>query len=143
MYHGSEMSPHEEDFDWVTARGKCSIEIEFKSLADLAKRDVERKNKISKKDSNTEYFAYKPEGSKFRVVKIKSDRTSKSIIFSLDGDIVSVCKGEILEDEALFNITLTLNDEGECRYQIDGEGEFKTWQVLRKVLEPLFFGTNN
>ena len=36
-------------------------------------------------------------------------------------------------------LTLTLNDDGERRYRIDGKGEFVRWQVLRRLLEPLLF----
>ena len=36
-------------------------------------------------------------------------------------------------------LTLTLNDEGECRFIIDGEGEFLRWQVARRALCRLFF----
>ena len=41
-------------------------------------------------------------------------------------------------------ITLTLNEDGERRYQIDGkEKEYLRWQVLRKTLkEPLFARAN-
>lgn len=39
-----------------------------------------------------------------------------------------------------FVVTLTLNDSGECRYQINDEGEYLRWQVVRKALETLFFG---
>ena len=39
----------------------------------------------------------------------------------------------------LFEVTLSLDDHGRCVYQIDGEGEYLRWQVLRKALNPLFF----
>ena len=38
-----------------------------------------------------------------------------------------------------FEITLTLNDNGQCRYRMDGEGEHLRWQIVRRALEPLFF----
>ena len=38
-----------------------------------------------------------------------------------------------------YTVKLTLNHDGECRYKINGEGEYLRWQVARKVLEPMFF----
>jgi hypothetical protein len=37
-----------------------------------------------------------------------------------------------------FTATLTLNNDGECRFLV-GREELNVWQVLRKGLEPLFF----
>ena len=39
----------------------------------------------------------------------------------------------------LFHLTLTLNEEGEYRYQINREGEFLRWQVMKKALKNLLF----
>ena len=38
-----------------------------------------------------------------------------------------------------FDLTLTFNNEGLCRYQINGAGEFLRWQVSRKALKELLF----
>ena len=40
-----------------------------------------------------------------------------------------------------FVLTLILNDDGKCRFKIDGEGgkEFLVWQVMRRALDGLFF----
>ena len=52
------------------------------------------------------------------------------------------CRGTIIISPsgiAKGAITLTLNDDGDCRYRIDGKGEYLCWQVLCRMLEPLFF----
>jgi hypothetical protein len=34
---------------------------------------------------------------------------------------------------------LTLDNNGQCKFVLDGE-ELDPWQLLKRVLEPLFFG---
>ena len=43
------------------------------------------------------------------------------------------------EPEKNLELTLALTDEGECRFRIDGEGDYLRWQVARKALEEIFF----
>ena len=38
-----------------------------------------------------------------------------------------------------LRLTLTLDDDGDCLFKINGEGLYKRWQVIRRALEPLFF----
>ena len=38
-----------------------------------------------------------------------------------------------------FSLTLNLNANGDCRYQIDKNGEYQLWQVLRLALEQILF----
>ena len=38
-----------------------------------------------------------------------------------------------------LRLTLTLDDDGDCLFQINGEGQYKRWQVIRRALKPLFF----
>ena len=40
----------------------------------------------------------------------------------------------------MFAVTPTLNNDGECRYRINGEGEYLRWQVAQKALEKFLFG---
>ena len=42
-------------------------------------------------------------------------------------------------DGSIFRVSLTLNDRGECRYQINQQGEYLRWHVTRKALHALFF----
>ena len=36
-------------------------------------------------------------------------------------------------------LTLTLNDAGECQFALDGDGEYRRWQVARRMLCLLVF----
>ena len=45
----------------------------------------------------------------------------------------------VYDADVPYAITLTLNDEGECRFLIDGKGCYLRWQVLMRFLEPLFY----
>jgi hypothetical protein len=49
-------------------------------------------------------------------------------------------KIEVLDanDARLFDATVTLSDDGECRFMVDGaEREF--WQLRKRALEDLFY----
>ena len=39
----------------------------------------------------------------------------------------------------MFRVTLSLSSQGQCRYQINSEGEYFRWEVARKALMNLFF----
>ena len=72
------------------------------------------------------------------VHRIPKPGRTNGIVFELDGDR-DLIKITNYKTDTTLTVTLTLNDEGECRYKINGEGEYLRWQVARKVLEPLFF----
>ena len=45
-----------------------------------------------------------------------------------------------LEDKLMFRLDLTLNEDGEWRFKVEGEeGEFLPWQVAQKALEDILF----
>ena len=58
------------------------------------------------------------------------------------GAVFTSKNGSIEVDAAAtkFTVSLTLNDDGECRYRIDdGPQEYLRWQVIRRALQPVFF----
>ena len=117
------MSPKEEDFDWVSARKECSLVPKFAAMKVQAER-------------NAAIAGFKAEaaGNCFTVF---SGEGNRSVTFTLEPGCISVCS--MPTHLAKHKITLSLNDDGDCRYQIDGEGEYMCWQVLCRTLEKLFF----
>ena len=137
------MSPQDDDFNWVKAFAECSLNKEFQELKRVASYHVRERKKHLSPESPTRFHFHEFENDRgyFEIDRsAKGGRTKTEVLFSLRENHILVEKNA---DETEYILTLTLNDEGECRYQIDGKGEFKRWQVLRRALQYLFFGTNN
>ena len=66
------------------------------------------------------------------------DASSYRVRFALEETGILVADGWNRPQRCMV-ITLTLNDEGQCRFVIDGEGEYLRWQVARRALYGLFF----
>ena len=131
-------NPEHPDFNWVKARYECSLGLEFECL----RKDIER--------CRDEWAAQQPQnGVGHKIVvsgspevicverRTGSPRRPASVRFVLHADYILVDSTNSVKQ---FKLTLTLNDEGDCRYRIDGDGEFIRWQVLHRALEPLLFG---
>ena len=69
-----------------------------------------------------------------------------SAVFSIEDNRIYVrnrCPSEHRsrkKGELQFVLDLTLNEDGECRFKVEGEeGEFLRWQVAREALEDILF----
>ena len=117
------MDPKQDNFDWVAARKQCSLVSKFEDLKEQAE-----KNAISvgfRFESNSNHSEIFMDSQKCVKFKLYEDH------IRVDGSSASFPK---------HRITLTLNHDGECCYKFLGDDkEYKCWQVLRRVLEPLFF----
>ena len=125
-----------EDFDWVAARLSCSLGAVFEKLkADVAK-DVEARE--TSLPTRTHYaFKFFPasitsfsaiaEGNKIRCV----------VEFTLGDGMIQV-RGDGFAPAPSLDVTLTLNEQGNCRAKIKGE-QLEFWQVRQRALEELFF----
>jgi hypothetical protein len=95
--------------------------------------DVKTRNALRPNNSPYE-FSLKENGDEFTVILTASD-AHKSIIFSLTGHAIEV---RDFRGKELFDVTLTFNDEGECKLNVQ-EKELELWQVRRMALEELLF----
>jgi hypothetical protein len=118
-------------FDWVTARSQCSLPNVFRALRFQIEEDVKLRNALRPNNSPYE-FSVAENGDEFTVLLEGKDLYT-SVTFSLTGHAIAV-RG----DHQKFEITLSFNDEGECRLNAN-EKQCELWQVRRMALEDLFF----
>ena len=123
----------EQDFNWVEARHNCSIVAEFEKLRRDVEKATEQHKKLTRDDARFEFY---DKDSGFFVVRCFRGHEDET------GAVFTRKNGSIEIDAAAtkFTVSLTLNDDGECRYRIDdGPQEYLRWQVIRRALQPIFF----
>ena len=132
--------PTAHDFDWVTARVECSVPNEFERLRVLVKTNCLKRRSFLKGDTAANLVFSGDNGDdEFSVTRQPAPTThgsSYKVKFSLRQDHILIVDGW---DERCMTLTLTLSDEGQCLFVIDGKGEHLRWQVVRKALHGLFF----
>ena len=120
------------EFDWVTARCECSPLTAFHRLKMQVEQDVESRNS---KLSGRNKFRFMGNGISFAVAVDGPGIAGQAIRFKLTPPKIEVLDAN---DARLFDATVTLSDDGECRLMVDGsEREF--WQVRKRALENLLF----
>jgi len=122
-----------QDLDWVKARAACSLVEVFQKLKADIRVDVDDRNSARPPEARYKFSV----ANRGNSITVYSDGypPMKSVVFTLATDRISVADGD---GEAMFEIALTLNDEGRCKPKIGGK-EYEFWQVRRKALEKLFF----
>ena len=120
-------------FDWVTARSACSLPKVFKELMLQVEEDVKTRNALRPANSPYE-FSVTEDGADF-AVHLDAKDVRRSVTFSLAQHAISVRDDK---GNQMFDVTPILNDKGECRLNVNGEGR-DLWQVRRMALEGLLF----
>lgn len=121
-----------QDFDWVTARHKCSLAQMFIRLHEGVKKDIEIRNSL--RDGGACKWAVQSGRSHFTVYREPASNF-KAVEFYLND------KGITIQDkDANTEIiaTVTLNDLGECMLVLR-DTQMYEWQVRKAALEELFF----
>ena len=134
------MSTKPDDFDWVQAKLDCSLSEEFLRLVVQAENDVTcRKRSLERKDGFDVSFGERGEDEREFVVSrgpLEGVLGCKAeVTFRLRNDHISVT--QISNGPLILGIGL--NDQGDCRYTINGEGQYQLWQVLKLALEQILF----
>ncbi len=120
-------------FDWVTARSQCSLPNVFKALRIQIEEDVKTRNALRPNNSPYE-FSLAENGDDFTVV-LETREVHRVVVFSLGEHAILVRDDK---GDPAFEVTLTFNDRGECKLNVDKE-EREFWQVRRMALEGLLF----
>ena len=129
--------PKAADFDWVQARIDCMPAKVFPYLRADIEGNISTFNSVVA--PSTPWEVTVDGADAFLVSRAASPSTPHAQIrFRQSAQGIDVSS----EDGGQLRITITpfLNDAGDVRLRIDGEGEFDRWQVLRRVLEPYLFG---
>jgi hypothetical protein len=124
-----------EDFDWVGALSSCALSTVFEKLKTQVAADVERRREQLKASGANYTFQFSPDGTNFMVDTLGNKISGRAIKFKLTDTSIVVYD---FQDKLLFEATLTLSDEGECRLLIDKQ-EKDLWQFRKRALETLFF----
>ena len=145
----------ESDFDWVTAQYRCSLPIQFTLLQQSVEKSVAVRKQIfgglsldrlrfeaisDKAFAVTLSSPHYPSQPRTSLLGRPGRRNAKTVAFYLFDNRIDVVKVEQDSRNTMFKVTLELNNEGDCVFQMDGAGEFLRWQVVRKALQGLFFG---
>lgn len=135
-------NPHSPDFDWVTARLECSLANEFVRLKALVKANYEARMSHLRKEYPVT-FSFSENGEReFSVTRKPKEGKfggSYKVDFSLRHELIHV-ESEWDDKNRARELTLTLNDNGECRFKLDEDDkEYLRWQIARRALGSMFF----
>lgn len=121
------------NWDWVTAREKCSIVKMFELLGLEASSNVEVMNSLLA-DRGSNLWEFVTTNAAFSVSR-REFTGLVGVRFALRGNQIHA-EGQGVKVSLMAS--LTLNDEGECRLLVGAE-QLDRWQFLRRSLEPLLF----
>lgn len=128
--------PHlPQDFDWVSARTKCSALAVFHQLKQEAEQNTKTLCDVAKERGEQTPVEFLDQGSGSFLVSTRTFRGEIGVRFNLAQDEVAV-EGHGVPVN--FTATLALGDDGECRLAVGNE-RLDRWQFLKRALEPLFF----
>ena len=124
------------DFNWVEAAQECSIRAEFARLQSYVQKNVDSRNS----ELCNHVFVFEVDSERCFQVNLKSLSGVRVSFLSEPTDHRILIRNGSGQQ---FSVTLRLNETDECRYQIDGEGEFLRWEVAKKALRNLLFNQND
>ncbi|MGA6979966.1 MAG: hypothetical protein WCC95_16800 [Candidatus Sulfotelmatobacter sp.] len=133
---GNGSNTHDKEkatFDWVTRRSSCSLPAVFKELRAEVEQDVNTRNGLRPNYAPYEFSIADQDGSFSVFLKAKELQMTVMFVLGEHGIQVRDDKGI-----AMFDVTLSFNECGECRLKVDG-AEREYWQVRRMALEDLMF----
>jgi hypothetical protein len=131
LENGMESQP--QNFDWVTARAECSVNVVFRMICLGIESDVVKRNALIGTGSP---FFTKYEGDD--LVVFRKVQRSPFLVFRQTENGIEVLDGH--SKAVRLSSSITLCDDGQCRLMVGGaEREF--WQFRRRALEGLFFST--
>ena len=130
----------DHDFDWVSARLDCCEAKEFERLRDLIEANCARRHEALADNCSTDIkFVPVKDGRELFMVELlpgpEAIKPLRSVRFELMDHRIRVSGTDI----GAQCLTVTLNVQGECRFAINGEGEYLRWQVACRFLQRVLF----
>jgi hypothetical protein len=126
-----------QDFDWVSARTKCSALNVFQQLKQEAQQNTETLRAAARERGDPQSVEFIDQGSGSFLVMGRIFAGEIGVRFILAQDEISAEGHRVAVN---LTATLTLSDDGECRLSVGSE-HLDRWQFLKRALEPLFFRT--
>ena len=128
-----------DQFEWVSAKAKCTAAVMFERLRAGVKQDVERRNALLGLEDGYR-FEFSEEGEAFEVARLEGSRVARANVaalvrFERAGPRIHVRSEDVDVD---FTAILTLDPAGHCRFVV-GEALYTDWEIRRMALELLFF----
>ena len=133
----------EHDFNWMRAYIACSTDCEFVRLENAAKEAVNTYTEAWKTkypESTIEYSCNQKEENNCFVVSVTDKQLPSSgsnVVFTRKNNHIEIVLNR--DKDKTTELTLTLNNQGECRYKINGDGEYLRWQVIKSLLLNVVF----
>jgi hypothetical protein len=119
--------------DWVTKRSNCSLLKMFQTLKLEVEKDVEIRKSVRREGEGID-FQFAQHGDSFSVSREGNSRELfTTVTFQLTENTIHVD-----QSGRAFIVKIMLNNDGDCKFKIN-EQEYESWQVRRKLLEPIFF----
>lgn len=131
----AEAHGHDSGWSWVNTAALCSVGKMFDELKLDLKRDVEERNALLTAAEPYKFTATPKNG--VVIVSLDGNNVHHSVAFSMSKDGIAVSNDT---DGVMFVAALALNDEGACRYKVNGQ-ECGSWQMRKRALWKLFFET--
>jgi hypothetical protein len=136
------MTTAPDNFDWVTARSKCSLEQMFDVLMKEAQANMAARNELLGHSGDRNRFEFNQADPRLRKGFTISDtwaQTRRAVDIAITKGAIQIMRSFPDRGPLPMVVTVTLNDEGDCRFKMADEEELDTWQVLKRALEALFF----
>jgi len=126
-----------EGFDWVAALGSCTLSVIFEQLKLDVESDVGKRNTALKTNNKNYSFRVVANTDGFCVSRADGTDRRRVAQFTIKNSTI-----EVLDESGrkVTSATLTLDDNGDCRFLVDGK-EKVSWQLRKLALEKLFLRT--
>lgn len=133
-----------EPFEWVQRRHECSLSLMFIKLRHGVEKDVNKRNAL-RDERNEKAVTFnveniEGEADSFQVF-IQTNQKIEGVKFVKTADTIAV--QELKTARLLFEGSLALNEEGDCRLKVASgkeRKELELWQFRMRALEDVFFG---
>ena len=120
------------EFDWVKARGDCTVGLMFERLKAGVQADTTARTKMAA-GIEGRVFRFFAEGDIFGVL-LDEGTARHTVKFAIHGSLIAVTQ----DDRPTLTTSVTLCDDAQCRMKL-GERELELWQFRCRALENLFF----
>lgn len=128
------MHSQNHDFDWIEAERQCTASAHWDGVIKYLRQCVEsRRKQFTPGDRQGKIEFRQDENTKITIDR-RIDHVSLLLLVSLEGNEIRFREADPFKaPKELGVLSLQLNSDGDCRYQVNRRGEYLLWQAVRKV----------